>query len=326
MNQDVQRVLVTGGAGSGGSYMLEHLSARHPNYQLFTIARNQDSLKAGNLKSIESKVKIYFADLTDFEAVKKTLQQIQPTQIYHFASNADVRQSFDLPIEVLQNNINCTVNIFEVCRQLNLKPRILMCSTSEVYGQVLPHEVPISENNAIRPASPYAVSKTTQDFLAQVYWQAYQIPIVRTRMFTYINPRRSNLFATSFAMQIVKIEKGQQQVLKHGNLNSVRTHMDIRDVARAYEEVMNFGQNGEVYNMGGVDSFTVGEFLNMLISKAKCEIKTELDPLLLRPVDVTLQIPNVEKFESITNWRPQYSLEESVVHLLQELRNQIKAG
>lgn len=323
MNNDIQRVLVTGGAGSGGSYMLEHLLARQPKNNYFVIARNQKSLQTGNLKAIQDKVQLHFADLANFDEVKKTISEIKPDQIYHFASNANVKQSFDEPIMVLQNNINSTVNLFEACRQLNLKPRILMCSTSEVYGQVLPHEVPISESNAIRPASPYAVSKTTQDFLAQVYWQAYQIPIVRTRMFTYINPRRSNLFATSFAMQIVKIEKGQQQVLKHGNLNSVRTHMDIRDVARAYEEVMNFGQNGEAYNMGGVESFTVGDFLKMLISKAKCEIKTELDPSLLRPVDVTLQIPNVKKFESITSWRPQHSLEESVVHLLNECRNHI---
>lgn len=321
MNQDIKRVLVTGGAGSGGSYMLEHLLARHPQNNYFVIARNQNSLKSGNLKAIQDKVQLHFADLANFDEVKQIISKIQPDQIYHFASNANVKQSFDEPIMVLQNNINSTVNLFEACRQLNLKPRILMCSTSEVYGQVLPHEVPISENNAIRPASPYAVSKTTQDFLAQVYWQAYQIPIVRTRMFTYINPRRSNLFATSFAMQIVKIEKGQQQILKHGNLNSVRTHMDIRDVARAYEEVMNFGQNGEVYNMGGVDSFTVGDFLKMLIGKAKCEIKTELDSSLLRPVDVTLQIPNVTKFETITSWRPQYSLEESVKHLLDECRH-----
>ena len=92
----------------------------------------------------------------------------------------------------------------------------------------------INETNPIRPSSPYAVSKVTQDLLGYTYYKSYNLNIIRTRMFTYINPRRSDLFATSFARQIARIEAGLQDTLFHGNLKSIRTLLDVRDAMRAY--------------------------------------------------------------------------------------------
>ncbi|MGZ3692537.1 MAG: GDP-mannose 4,6-dehydratase, partial [Pseudobdellovibrio sp.] len=151
------KILVTGGAGSGGSYMLEYLVKCHPSADYTALARNEASLKNKNLEGIKNSIQIEYCDLRDFSATQKAIQKIAPDQIYHFASNANVKLSFQEPVQVVSNNIEATLNLFEACRVSSQKTKILLCSTSEVYGQVLPDEIPIRETNAIRPASPYAV-------------------------------------------------------------------------------------------------------------------------------------------------------------------------
>jgi GDP-4-dehydro-6-deoxy-D-mannose reductase len=320
----IKNVLITGAAGSGGSYILEHFTTRYPNWELKGLIRSLNSNNSENLNAVRSKINFVIADLTNPIDLESQIDFKSIDLIVHLASNADVLYSFANPADVLNNNIRGTINLLEACRTHKFSGRLLMCSTSEVYGQVLPNEVPIKETNAIRPASPYAVSKVTQDLLSQVYSASYGLDVVRSRMFTYINPRRENLFATAFAMQVARIEAGRQKVLKHGNLNSVRTHLNIRDVCRAYEEIALKGIKGEVYNFGGKNSFTVGEFLELLKAKANCAIETKLDSSLLRPNDVTLQIPDCSSFEAITNWRPEIGLSESVDELLLYCRLKVK--
>ena len=108
-------------------------------------------------------------------------------------------ESFNTPLEIINNNNACTLNILEACRKLNLKKTIIqICSTSEVYGDVKKKFQPITENNYISPINPYASSKAFQDILSQVYFKVYDLKIIITRMFTYLNPKRRNLFASNF--------------------------------------------------------------------------------------------------------------------------------
>ena len=143
-------------------------------------------------------------------------------------------------------------------------------------------------------------------------------------MFAYLNPRRSDLFATSFAMQVARIEAGLQKELLHGNLDSTRTLIDVRDAMESYWVASTKGRAGEIYNIGGKTIIKVGEFLEVLKKLAKVEIPSRVDSALLRPADVTLQIPNTSKFENETGWKPKYSFEESVNHLLNHCRNEVK--
>ena len=145
------------------------------------------------------------------------------------------------------------------------EPTLQLCSTSEVYGQVLPDEVPISEDQPLRPVSPYAVSKVTQDLLGLAYFRSFGMRIIRTRMFSYLNPRRTDLFATAFARQVARIEAGLQDELVHGNLDSVRTIIDVRDAMESYWLAALHCEPGEAYNIGGATTISVGEFLELLI-------------------------------------------------------------
>ena len=263
--------------------------------------------------------------MNDYTSLHRSINKIKPTKIFNLASNANVRSSFDNPISIFENNTKSCLNLFEVIRNLNLSTKIVHCSTSEVYGQILKSEVPVNENQPFRPASPYAVSKIAQDMFSETYFKNFGLNIIRTRMFTYINPLREDLFATSFAKQIVEIELGKRRILKHGNLKSVRTIVDIRDAMNAYWLAMNKCKPGEIYNIGGKNFVSVGEFLDILISKSNSKIKTNIDQNLLRPTDVTLQIPNIDKFYKETRWKPKYSLEESVDYLLNFWRARLNA-
>ena len=126
----------------------------------------------------------------------------------------------------------------------------------------------INENFKIRPDNPYAISKTFQDLLAQNYQSIFNMRIIITRMFTYINPRRLNLFSSNWAHQIAQIEKGKKKYLLHGNLNSTRTILDIEDAMEAYWLAAKKGKIGEIYNIGGTETYKISRFCNIMQESA----------------------------------------------------------
>lgn len=317
----LKTVLITGISGAGGSFLAEYIVNSHPNVEVHGISR-WHSATFDNLRNIRNKIAMHEADLTDMASIIEILQKVQPDAIFNFAAYANVLTSFKTPTAVMYNNIMSTSNLFEAIRILKIKPLIQHCSTSEVYGQVDPKYVPITEDCPLKPASPYAVSKTTQDLLCWSYFIGYRLPIIRTRMFTYLNPRRTDIFASAFAKQVAWIEQGLQKELVHGNLDSVRTIVDVRDAMKAYWDAMMYCQPGEVYNIGGTTTMKVGEFLDKLIALSRVPIPTRLESGLLRPADLTLQIPSVKKFISQTNWQPTYTFDESIEYVLKYWRKQ----
>jgi GDP-mannose 4,6-dehydratase len=323
MNRKFKKCLITGITGSGGSYLAEHIIKKNKNIKVFGLYRSLGNLnilkKNYNKKIFYSKV-----DLCNYQKLKNIIKKIKPDVIFHIASNADVRRSFDYPIECTHNNNTITSNLLEALRQLKLNPITLICSTSEVYGAVKKKDIPIKEEQRFSPANPYAVSKAFQDLLSQVYVKSFGLNIIITRMFSYTNARRHNLFQTAFANQIVKIERGELNCLKHGNLNSIRTFVDIEDAMEAYWLAATKGKIGEIYNIGGNKIISVKNFLQELIKLSKCKIKCSIDKSLLRPQDVTLQIPDVSKFKKHTGWKAKINFKASVKKLLNECRQSIK--
>ncbi len=315
-----KKALITGIGGSGPSYLAEYLCTI-PDLEVSGISRWHTDSSNGNLSKLKNKVKLYTCDLTDMGSVIRTLEDIKPDYIFNMAAIANVRMCFEYPSAIFKNNVDSTLNLLEAIRVLKMKPIIHHCSTSEVYGQVKPEDVPIKETHKIDPINVYAISKLAQEKLMRSYYLSYGIPVVLTRSFTYINPRRPDIFSSAFARQVVEIEKGKRDKLVYGNLESVRSIIDVRDIVEAYWIAVNKCDYGDEYNIGVEKSVTVGEFLDILLSNAKVKIPNEQDPKLLRPVDVTLQIPDVSKFENKTGWKPKYSLNESIQFLLDYYRN-----
>lgn len=317
-----ENILITGITGSGGSYLADYILSNLPEVTVWGLHRWHSAGTMVNVEHMKGRVKILEADLLDVGSVIRALQIVNPTRIFHLASFANVRKCFDTPTAVVNNNVMGTQNLLEAVRFVCPEAVIQICSTSEVYGN--PQNFPMREDHPLEPVNPYSVSKLAQEKLAISYFKSWGLKVIITRMFAYINPRRHDLFASAFAKQVVEIEKGYKDTLLHGNLESIRTLIDVRDAMRSYWVASEMCEHGVPYNIGGKTVLSVGDFLNILISKSTVKIWPKQDPKLLRPVDVTKQIPDTTRFDTLTGWEPQYSLEDSVEFLLNYYREIIK--
>ena len=317
INRKFKKCLITGITGSGGSYLAEHILTKDDKIKIFGIYRS-----SGNKKLLKNKrIKLFKGDLCNFKKTQKIIKKINPNIIFHLASTSNVRESFDSPKKTIENNNAITLNLLEIIRTNKMNSLIIICSTSEVYGKVTKKDIPIKETKSINPVNPYSVSKAFQDLLSQIYFKSYGLKIIITRMFSYINARKSYLFQTSFAKQIVDIERGKKKILTHGNLNSVRNIIDITDAMEAYWLTAKRGRIGEIYNISGNKVISVGNYLRELKKLSNVKIKCKIDKKLLRPVDVTLQVADTKKFIKDTNWSPKVSFNKSIKKLLEECRN-----
>ena len=327
------RVLITGVTGFVGSHMVDYLLENIPDIQIFATRRWRS--KEDNIIHLfgNDRVKFLEADLTDRGSLSRIIEISKPDVVYHFAAQSFPETSFLTPVSTLTTNVIGTTNLLEELKSAkdrnHCNPTIISVSSSEVYGNALEEETPITENNPIRAANPYSISKVGHDLMSQYYHKAYDMKVIVTRMFSHEGARRGKRFALSwFAHQIVEAEKSTDFPhyapsfpmfsVKHGNLDSIRTYNHIDDAVHAYWLAVDNCDYGEVYNIGGDETCTVGDALDMLISKSKqpkAFIK-ELDRGRVRPTDITLQIPSSDKFREKTGWKPTKGLEEICDDLL----------
>jgi GDP-mannose 4,6-dehydratase len=319
------KTLITGITGFVGSHLAEYILENEPDTELSGIKRWRSPLD--NIRHLQHRVNLYDSDLRDLSSQIKVLSQVKPDVIFHLAAQSYVPTSYTAPADTMDTNILGTLNMLEAIRICQIDPVVHICSSSEVYGQVTEKDIPITEDCPLRPVSPYAVSKVGEDMLGYMYFHAYGVKTVRTRLFTHSGPRRGEVFVDSFfCSQVARIEKGlQEPVLRVGNLDSVRTFCDVRDTVRAYCLLVRRCPPGEVYNIGGSSTMTIREMLDMLLemSTFKGKIEVTVDPDLLRPADVTLQIPSYQKFKTATGWEPEIPYRQTLQDMLQYWREQV---
>ena len=304
--------------------MAEYILNLDGEYQIYGLTRWRSPRE--NLIHVIDKVELMDADLLDLGGLTRHFSAIRPDVIFHLAAQSYVLTSFNSPVQTLWTNVIGTANLLEAVRLAGIDPMVHICSSSEVYGQVGEDDVPIKETCPFRPASPYAVSKVGEDMIALQYWLSHRVRTVRTRMFTHTGPRRGEVFVLSaFSKQIAAAELGlTPPVIRVGNLESVRTFCDVRDAVRAYWLLVHKCPPGEVYNIGGDRTMTIGEALDLMRSLSATPVEIQVDSDLMRPSDVTLQIPSTEKFRNETGWKPEIPLEKTMSDMLDYWRDELK--
>jgi len=310
------KILITGVTGFVGSHLAEYCLSLDQQVEVIGTCRWRS--RRENIEHFEDAINLYECDLRDASSVKTLLADIQPERIFHLAAQSYVPSSWNSPGETITTNVIGQLNIFEAMRETNSTASIQIAGSSEEYGLVHPEEAPITEENPLRPLSPYAVSKVAQDMLAYQYFQSYGLKVVRTRAFNHTGPRRGDVFVTSnFAKQIAEIEAGQRPPVIHvGDLNPKRDFTDVRDIVRAYWLSLEHCSLGEVYNVASGKAYRIKEVLKILLDNSGQDIEVVEDPERLRPSDVPLLLGDNSRFCKATGWVPEIPFEQTAKDLL----------
>jgi GDP-4-dehydro-6-deoxy-D-mannose reductase len=309
------KALITGITGMTGSHLAEYL-LEGSNVEVHGILRPRGSLDF--LANVEKNLILHECDLRDKDAVASVVNKVKPDQIYHLAAETSVASSWENPDQTIINNITCQLNLFEAVRKYKINTRILVTGSSEAYGLVSENDLPVTEDIGFKPLSPYGVSKVGQDALAYQYYKSYGMDIVRVRVFNLTGPRQSPVFALSnFAKQIAWIEANKTKpVLLVGNLDARRDFTDFRDVVKAYQLALKLGVSGEVYNIGSGKSRKLKDILNLLFDISKTDVKTQQNPVRMRPSDIPHMVCDNTKFCSLSGWHPEISFRDTLRDLL----------
>lgn len=326
-----KRALITGITGMVGSHLADYLM-ENTDWDIYGMCRWRSPLD--NISQYidrinhKDRIQLLYGDLRDTIAIDNVVKEAKPDYVFHLAAQSYPKTSFDAPLDTLDTNIQGTVRVLEALHKHAADAIIHVCASSEVFGRVPKEKLPINEECTFQPASPYAISKVGTDLVGRYYAEAYHMNVQTTRMFTHTGPRRGDVFHEStFAKQIAMIEKGLiPPVVKVGNLDSLRTYADVRDAVRAYYMLLTVDPiPGEYYNIGGQYTCKVGDTLNFMISRStmKDQIKVEVDPERLRPIDADLQVPDTTKFTKHTGWKPEIPFETTMTDLLNYWRDKV---
>jgi GDP-4-dehydro-6-deoxy-D-mannose reductase len=312
------RVLITGAGGFVGGHLVDFLLTV-PDTALHAAVFDPP----GKNPRLDGRpITQHVADLRDPEAVRDLIDAARPDRVYHLAALAQVGASFRDPWKTLENNIRVQLNLQEAILRSGLVTRILIISSSEIYGAAGGSTHQIDESFPFAPGSPYSVSKVTQDMLGLQYHLAHGMAIIRARPFNHIGPSQKGGFvAADFASQIAAIEAGQQEpVMFVGNLTAERDFTDVRDVVRAYHLLLEHGTPGDAYNVCSGAARSIQSLLDTLLSFSSAEIEVRQDPARMRPSDVPRHVGDASKLRAATGWQPTIPFEQTLLDILNDWR------
>lgn len=257
-------------------------------------------------------------DVTDAN-IRDVLAQHRPDYIYHLAAVTSVMSSFEQPIGCMAVNIGGSINVLEAVRRLELPSKILLASSTEVYSPAI-DDTPLDVASPVQPQTPYGVSKLAMEQLGAIYASSYKMHVVVTRTNNHTGPGQDGPFAvTSFARQIVEIERGQRSILEHGDLSSYRSYLDVRDVVRAYRLAIDL--EPYIYNIAADEGVKMEELLDRLVAQAKVPIKTSTSTALIRPYSSPKTRYQTSSKLREAGWQPEYNLERTLHDVLEYWRN-----
>ena len=318
-------ILVTGGTGALGYHILSSLVGT--THDLFSFSDEQPQ----PWQKVEG-VQYLNGDLLNFKHMQEVIQYVQPTHIYHLASQSSVGLSYKKPYETLNINLLGTQNLLETVRQNCPRAKVMLLSSSEIYGRT-DHQLTYlhKETDAPNPLTPYATSKACMELLGNQFKNAYGLHVVFVRPFHFTGPHHSRRFVIpSITSQLVKIKYyGTEPTIYSGSLDISRDVIDVRDVARGMIQLLNQSEPGEVYNLCCGKSYTFRELTEMLVDIAGVSVDFRFDPGYERSNDIPLLIGNPEKAMSM-GWKPMISVEDSLTDLFNEMvlrrRTELKMG
>ena len=310
------RVLITGGGGFVGGYLVELLAAS---------ARVVVWSRSAPPADLDASVTWQRIDLLDRGAVRSGIHALRPRAVYHCAGATQVARSWRDPAEPLSNNVLATHYLLDALRRAGVRCRMLLTGSAAVYAASLE---PLTEASPLAPDSPYALSKLAQESLGARAVAEDGVDVIVTRSFNHTGPRQTADFvAPAVARQIALIERGElEPVLRVGNVEARRDLTDVRDVVRAYAALMEAGVPGQVYNVASGVGHTIRSVIDALVRAAGVHVRVETDPARLRPIEKPVLVGDASRLRALTGWAPRIPFEQTLRDLLEYWRGAAGAG
>jgi GDP-4-dehydro-6-deoxy-D-mannose reductase len=296
------RAYITGGNGFVGTWLQQHLEACGDE----VVAAAPD------------------LEITDHEAVARSVHEARPDALYHLAAFTHVGESWDDPVRAFRVNAEGTLAVLEAARRCEPLPRVLLVGSAEVYGQVPPERIPITEDVPLRPVTPYAASKAAGEMLGLQAFLAHRLPVIRVRAFNHVGPGQSPTFVvSSLARHVAEAERKGRRVVPVGNLTPRRDFTDVRDVVRSYRMLIEGGTAGEVYNVCSGRDVQIEDIARRLLAFSDVELELQVDEELFRPVDVPVVRGDRSRITAAVGWQPEIDLDRTLRETLEFWRAQI---
>jgi GDP-4-dehydro-6-deoxy-D-mannose reductase len=293
---------VTGAGGFVGTHLVRHLVASGD--EVVALARHRDGI-----------------DITEPKELTDAVIKAEPEAVYHLAGSSDVGGSWSEPRTTFLANALGTLNVLEASRAAGVH-RVLAVTSADVYGRVTEEELPLDENQPVRPVTPYAASKVAAEALAQQAWLGHGMAVISVRAFNHLGPGQSGRFvAPSLAARIASNERNGSEEVPIGNMTPRRDVTDVRDVVRAYRLLIEHGEPGETYNVCSGRAVSVQEIAERLLGMARRPMRLTSDPDLQRPVDIPVLIGDNTKLRETTGWAPTIPLETTLADVLADWRS-----
>lgn len=322
MISESKKYLITGITGFAGPHLANLLDKER--HEIFALVRSsngrEDDIRDVVPDEVYKKIHFIYGDFNDLHLIEHAFSDNQFDGVFHLGAQSHPPTSFLDPYGTFITNALGTINIATAIERYQPKCALMFCSTSEVYGAPLESQGKITEHFLINPVNPYGVSKAAADLYVRERAKSMKLPFFVTRAFSHTGSRRGKKFSiSSDAYQIIRIKKGlQEPVINVGTLSSKRVVMDVKDCVRAYYLLMGKFESGEAYNVGGDELFTMGELLDKMleISGLTGKVEKRVDPKLVRPIDIPVQLPDSSKLRKLTGWKPEIPMEEALKELL----------
>jgi GDP-4-dehydro-6-deoxy-D-mannose reductase len=264
-------------------------------------------------------------DLRARDALSAFVASVRPMRVVHLAAQTYVPESFADPDTTYAVNFGGTLNLLRALKDSGFAGRMLYVGSSDVYGAVPPDALPIVETQPLRPRNPYAVSKVAAEALCHQWSAAENVEIVIARPFNHIGPGQSERFVISgIAKQLAEIDLGRRPpAIDVGNIDATRDFTDVRDVVRAYLELVTHGVRGESYNVCSGSEHSIRSLLDRLIAISGLQLEVRQDPSRLRTGEHLRSCGSFDKLGALTGWRPRCAIDQTLHDMLDEWKERL---
>ena len=304
-----KRVLVTGAGGFIGSHLTEQLVADGHEVRAFVRYNGRDD--HGHLDRLDPAVRgaldVHRGDLKDPEAVRRAVAGRE--WVFHLGALIAIPYSYQNPLDVVATNVTGTAHILDACRASDSLDRLVLTSTSEVYGTA--QYVPIDENHPLRGQSPYAASKIGADALGESYHRSFGLPVAILRPFNTFGPRQS---ARAIIPTVIS-QALSRPVVKLGSLDPCRDLTYVKDTAAGFVALAGCDAAiGRVVNIGRGEDVSIGDLVERIGARLGRTLTVETDSVRVRPAasEVGRLLAGTALGRELIGWSPRYSLDQGL--------------